>query len=228
MYYDIVQTEALKNSQSLLIINPNRRCSPRRTLSTRVDFRLANRNRIFPLGYAVLVHAFVPRRSIELVTIVAGIMDDAPDRVVGIVFLDGSIHRWVGLRAVHWVVLSVCLGTGPGARLGASLVSVIVISLSRRGFRLTNRNWIFPLGYAVLVHAFVPRRSIELVTIVAGIMDDAPDRVVGVVLLDGTIHRWVGLRAVHGVVLSVCLGTGPSAGLVVVIVIYVSSGGYDH
>ena len=59
-------------------------------------------------------------------------------------------------------------------------------------------------------------------------MDDAPDRVVGVVLLDGTIHRWVGLRAVHGVVLSVCLGTGPSAGLVVVIVIYVSSGGYDH
>ena len=152
-------------------------------------------------------------------------MDDAPDRVVGIVLLDGSIHRWVGLRAVHRVVLSVCLGTGPGASLGASLVSVIVISLSRRGFRLANRNWIFPLGYAVLVHAFVPRRSIELVTIVAGIMDDAPDRVVGVVLLDGSIHRWVGLRAVHGVVLYVCFGAGLGASLVVVIVIWVSSGG---
>eukprot|EP00731_Ephydatia_muelleri_P004119 Em0002g295a len=93
-------------------------------------------------------------------------------------------------------VLSVCLGAGPGA----SLVSVIVISLSRRGFRHANRNRIFPLGYAVLVHAFVPRRSIELVTIVAGIMDDAPNVVVGVVLLDGSIHRWVGLRAVHGAV----------------------------
>ena len=155
-------------------------------------------------------------------------MDDARDRVVGVVFLDGTIHRWVGLRAVHGVVLSVCLGTGPGASLGASLVSVIVISLSRRGFRLANRNRIFPLGYAVLVHAFVPRRSIELVTIVARIMDDAPDRVVGVVLLDGSIHRWVGLLAVHGVVLYVCLGAGPSAGLVVVIVIWASSGGYDH
>ena len=128
-YYDIVQAEALKNSQSL-IINPNRRCSPRRTLSTRVDFRLANRNRIFPSGYAVLVYAFVPRRSIELVTIVAGIMDDAPDRVVGVVLLDGTIHRWVGLRAVHGVVLSVCLGTGPGA----SLVMVIVISVSSGGY----------------------------------------------------------------------------------------------
>ena len=163
--------------------------SPRRTLSTRVYFRLANRNRIFPLGYAVLVYAFVPRRSIELVTIVAGIMDDAPDRVVGVVLLDGTIHRWVGLRAVHGVVLSVCLGTGPGASLGASLVSVIVISLSRHGFRLANRNRIFPSGYAVLVYAFVPRRSIELITIVAGIMDDDPDRVVGVVLLDGSIHK---------------------------------------
>ena len=155
-------------------------------------------------------------------------MDDAPDRVVGVVLLDGTIHRWVGLRAVHGVVLSVCLGTGPGASLGTSLVSVIVISLSRHGFKLANRNRIFPSGYAVLVYAFVPRRSIELITIVAGIMDDDPDRVVGVVLLDGSIHRWVGLRAVHGVVLSVCLGTGPGASLVMVIVISVSSGGYDH
>ena len=113
-----------------MIINPNRRCSPRRTLSTRVDFRLANRNRIFPLGYAVLVHAFVPRRAIELVTIVAGIMDDAPDLVVGVVLLDGSIHRSVGLLAVHGVLLYVCLGAGPSA----GLVMVIVIWVSSGGY----------------------------------------------------------------------------------------------
>ena len=85
--------------------------------STRVYFRLANRNRILPLGYAVLVHAFVPRRSIELVTIVAVVMDDAPDVVVGVVLLDVSIHRWVGLGAVHGMVLSVSLVMVPGASL---------------------------------------------------------------------------------------------------------------
>ena len=96
-----------------LMINPVRR----RSVSTRVWFRPANRNRIFPLGYAVLVYAFVPCRSIELVTIVAVVMDDAPDLVVGVILLDVSMLRWVGLGTVHGMVLSICPGTGPGACL---------------------------------------------------------------------------------------------------------------
>ena len=50
-------------------------------------------------------------------------MDDAPGLVFGVVLLDGSIHRWIGLGAVHEIVLSVSLGTG----LGVSLVFVMAI-----------------------------------------------------------------------------------------------------
>ena len=59
-------------------------------------------------------------------------------------------------------------------------------------------------------------------------MDDAPNLVVGVVLLDVSIHRWVGLGTVHGMVLFVCRGTGPSASIAFVLDIPVSSGGYHH
>ena len=109
-----------------------------------------------------------------------------------------------------------------------SPIAAAAWSSTRVYFRLANRNRILPLGYAVLVHAFVPRRSIELVTIVTVVMDDAPDVIVGVVLLDVSIHRWVGLGAVHGMVPSVCRGTGPSASLAFVLVIPVISGGYHR